>query len=43
VLTAGLYSNVIRILSPLVITDDQLEEGLNVMENVLEELCTPHR
>jgi len=41
-LSAGLYSNVIRILSPLVITDDQLEEGLNVLENVLEELCTPN-
>ncbi|MEJ8547730.1 4-aminobutyrate--2-oxoglutarate transaminase [Brevibacillus borstelensis] len=41
VLTAGLYSNVIRILSPLVITDEQLEEGLGVMEKVLEELCTP--
>jgi 4-aminobutyrate aminotransferase/(S)-3-amino-2-methylpropionate transaminase len=42
-LSAGLYSNVIRILSPLVITDDQLEEGLAVLENVLEELCTPNR
>ncbi|WP_339186617.1 4-aminobutyrate--2-oxoglutarate transaminase [Brevibacillus sp. FSL K6-6036] len=41
VLTAGLYSNVIRILSPLVIDDEQLEEGLGVMEKVLEELCTP--
>jgi 4-aminobutyrate aminotransferase/(S)-3-amino-2-methylpropionate transaminase len=42
-LSAGLYSNVIRILSPLVITDDQLEEGLAVLENVLEELCTTNR
>ncbi len=42
-LSAGLHSNVIRILSPLVITDDQLEEGLSVLENVLEELCTPNR
>ncbi len=39
VLSAGLYSNVIRILCPLVITDEQLEEGLVVMENVLEEHC----
>jgi 4-aminobutyrate aminotransferase/(S)-3-amino-2-methylpropionate transaminase len=39
-LSAGLHSNVIRLLSPLVITDDQLEEGLAVLENVLEELCT---
>jgi 4-aminobutyrate aminotransferase/(S)-3-amino-2-methylpropionate transaminase len=42
VLSAGLHSNVIRILCPLVITDEQLEEGLNVLEGVLEELCTPH-
>ncbi|OYD09067.1 4-aminobutyrate--2-oxoglutarate transaminase [Paludifilum halophilum] len=35
---AGLYGNVIRLLSPLVIQDEQLEEGLNVMEEVLEEL-----
>ncbi|QRG69603.1 4-aminobutyrate--2-oxoglutarate transaminase [Brevibacillus choshinensis] len=43
VMSAGLYSNVIRILSPLVITDEQLEEGLNVLESVLAELCTPNR
>jgi len=29
---AGLYSNVIRLLVPLVITDEQLEEGLNILE-----------
>lgn len=40
-LSAGLYSNVVRILSPLVITDEQLEEGLLVLESVLEEVCTP--
>lgn len=38
VLGAGLYGNVLRILSPLVISDDQLDEGLNVMKEVLEEL-----
>ncbi|KQL49001.1 4-aminobutyrate aminotransferase [Brevibacillus choshinensis] len=43
VMSAGLYSNVIRILSPLVITEEQLEEGLNVLESVLTELCTPNR
>lgn len=42
-LSAGLYSNVIRVLSPLVITDEQLEEGLNVLESVLSELCAPNR
>ena len=30
--TAGSYSNVIRILMPLVITDDQMQEALDVME-----------
>lgn len=29
---AGLYSNCIRLLPPLVITDDQLQEGLDVLE-----------
>lgn len=35
VMGAGIYSNVIRILSPLVITDEQLAEGLDVMEQSL--------
>lgn len=37
-LSAGLYGNVLRILVPIVITDDQLEEGLQVMEQVLTEV-----
>jgi len=32
VLSAGIYSNVIRMLCPLVITDEQLDEGLDTME-----------
>ncbi|NGQ97078.1 4-aminobutyrate--2-oxoglutarate transaminase [Brevibacillus sp. SYP-B805] len=36
-LSAGLYGNVIRVLVPLVITDEQLEEGLQVLESVLKE------
>jgi 4-aminobutyrate aminotransferase/(S)-3-amino-2-methylpropionate transaminase len=32
VMSAGIYGNVIRILSPLVITDEQLVEGLDVLE-----------
>lgn len=36
-MSAGLYGNVIRFLTPLVITDDQLEEGLNVIEQVIRE------
>jgi 4-aminobutyrate aminotransferase / (S)-3-amino-2-methylpropionate transaminase / 5-aminovalerate transaminase len=37
VLSAGLYSNVIRFLPPLVITNEQLTEGLNVIEHVITE------
>ncbi|MBV8866214.1 MAG: 4-aminobutyrate--2-oxoglutarate transaminase [Acidobacteriaceae bacterium] len=33
--TAGSYSNVIRLLMPLVITDDELNEALNVLEAAL--------
>jgi 4-aminobutyrate aminotransferase/(S)-3-amino-2-methylpropionate transaminase len=33
---AGTYGNVIRTLMPLVITDEQLTEGLNVMEHALQ-------
>ena len=35
VMGAGIYSNVIRILSPLVITDEQLAEGLDVLEQAI--------
>lgn len=38
-LSAGLYGNVIRFLSPLVITDEELDEGLDVIQEVLEELA----
>ncbi|MNR33005.1 4-aminobutyrate aminotransferase GabT [compost metagenome] len=31
VMSAGMYGNVLRLLSPLVITDAQLEEGLDVL------------
>ena len=34
-ITAGTYNNVVRILVPLVISDEQLEEGLRVMEAAL--------
>ncbi len=39
VMSAGLYSNVIRLLTPLVITDEQLEEALDVIEEVIAELA----
>ena len=34
-ITAGTYNNVMRILVPLAITDEQLDEGLQVMEAAL--------
>ena len=35
VLTAGTYSNVVRLLVPLVATDDQVREGLAVLESAI--------
>ena len=35
-ITAGSYGNVIRLLVPLVITDAQMEEGLDVLESALQ-------
>ncbi len=36
VLSAGTYKNVIRILSPLVITDEELEKGLSILEQEIK-------
>ena len=41
-LSCGNFSNVIRTLMPLVITDDQLERGLAIMEEGLSEISTQH-
>lgn len=38
VLSAGWYGNVIRFLTPLVITEEQLDEGMAVFVSVLEEI-----
>jgi len=38
VLASGTYGNVIRTLSPLVITDEQLEQGLQILEEGLAEV-----
>jgi 4-aminobutyrate aminotransferase/(S)-3-amino-2-methylpropionate transaminase len=38
VLSCGNFGNVIRTLMPLVITDDQLNKGLTILEESLEEL-----
>jgi 4-aminobutyrate aminotransferase/(S)-3-amino-2-methylpropionate transaminase len=32
---AGLFSNCIRLLPPIVITDEQLKEGLQVLEDAI--------
>ena len=36
-LSAGTHKNIIRILSPLVITPEQLDKGLTILENVIRE------
>ena len=38
IITAGTYKNVIRILSPLTISDHQLNRGLDIMEEELEKI-----
>ena len=38
ILSCGSYGNVIRVLAPFVITDDQLEKGLAIMEEGLAEI-----
>lgn len=41
-LSAGTYRNVIRILAPLVITDEQLAQGLDIMESEIKaQIKTP--
>jgi 4-aminobutyrate aminotransferase/(S)-3-amino-2-methylpropionate transaminase len=38
-MTAGLYGNIIRILAPLVTTEDQLHEGFDILEKAITECC----
>ncbi len=38
-LTAGTYSNVVRVLVPLVVTDQQMDEGMDVLESALQMVC----
>ena len=35
-ITAGSYSNVIRLLVPLVVTAEQMDEGLDVLQSALQ-------
>jgi 4-aminobutyrate aminotransferase/(S)-3-amino-2-methylpropionate transaminase len=39
--SAGSYGNVIRLLMPLVITDEQFDEGLSVLEGALMRVAEP--
>jgi 4-aminobutyrate aminotransferase / (S)-3-amino-2-methylpropionate transaminase / 5-aminovalerate transaminase len=41
-ITAGTYGNILRLLVPLVITDEQMDEGLNVLESALALVCSAH-
>ena len=38
-ITAGTYSNVIRVLVPLVVSEEQMDEGLNVLESAIAAVC----
>ena len=38
ILVCGSYGNIVRVLTPFVITDEQLEKGLSIMEAGLKEL-----
>jgi 4-aminobutyrate aminotransferase/(S)-3-amino-2-methylpropionate transaminase len=42
VMRAGLYSNCIRFLPPLVMPEDMLREGLNVVERAIEVASVQH-
>ena len=35
-LSAGTHKNIIRILSPLVITQEQLDKGMTILENEIK-------
>jgi 4-aminobutyrate aminotransferase/(S)-3-amino-2-methylpropionate transaminase len=39
VISAGRYANIIRLLMPLVITDDQFEEGMTVLESAIGQVA----
>ncbi|PYU15122.1 MAG: 4-aminobutyrate--2-oxoglutarate transaminase, partial [Acidobacteria bacterium] len=42
-ITAGTFNNVMRILVPLVVTDEQFDEGLDVIEAALASVAQPQR
>ncbi len=40
-ITAGTYSNVIRVLVPLVVTDAQMDEAMDVLESAIAQCVRP--
>ena len=38
-ITAGSYSNVIRVLVPLVMSNEQMDEALDVLESAIAHVC----
>src|SRR5437588_1098125 len=42
-ITAGSYGNVIRVLVPLVVSDQQMDEGLDVLQAALASACEKRR
>jgi 4-aminobutyrate aminotransferase len=42
-LSCGLYGNVVRILVPLVASDEELDRGLDILEEALVAACSGHR
>jgi 4-aminobutyrate aminotransferase / (S)-3-amino-2-methylpropionate transaminase / 5-aminovalerate transaminase len=42
-ITAGSYGNVIRLLVPLVVSDQQMDEGLDILEAALASVCEKRR
>jgi len=41
-ISAGTYNNIMRILAPLIITDEQFDEGLDVLEAALQQVSEKH-
>ncbi len=39
IMSAGLYGNIIRLLTPLVIKDEHLEEGFTILEEIILDCC----
>jgi 4-aminobutyrate aminotransferase / (S)-3-amino-2-methylpropionate transaminase / 5-aminovalerate transaminase len=40
--TAGTYANIIRLLMPLVISESEMEEALDILEGALSDACPAH-